>query len=86
MNLKPGHKSSEFWKALWAQLLGSVLTGYGAKAAVGAQSIQQAGVAVALAAIGACVLVRALEAYAGSRGNVKAAAVRRNADSAPRQL
>lgn len=78
--VKPGIESSEHWRAWRAEVVGIslVLAGLLLSFTLGWQG-------VAVCGIGAVLLGWTGASYAASRGDVKAAAVRRPADQAPRR-
>ena len=81
----PGDQSSEWRKAQRAELLGFILVALGAALALYDPNRAFAG--AAFAAVGAHLVAHTAAAYAQARGSVKAAAVRRPADTAlPRGL
>lgn len=84
MQLQPGNETSEWEKAQRAEVLGILLVVCGVLLAlVDAQPYAGVG----FAAVGAFLVAHTSAAYARSRGEVKAAAVRRPADAAlPRGL
>jgi uncharacterized protein (DUF697 family) len=86
MSLGPGRLSSEYWKSLRAEVLGALSLVAGVLVALLSQTMERGLVGVGIAAVGGFLLAKSTEAYAAARGGVKAAAVRRPADNAPRQL
>lgn len=80
--IKSGRETTEHSRALRAELMGAVVLGIGVALALKGHDVEGLG----LAAIGATLVAWVCAAYSNARGNVKAAAVRRPADQAPRVI
>jgi Na+-translocating ferredoxin:NAD+ oxidoreductase RnfE subunit len=84
--LTPGRKSSEYFKALRAEVLGALVLIIGVVVALATSVTERALVGLSLAALGAIILTKANAAYSAARGGVKAASVRKPDQTAPVRL